>query len=148
MSAVSYLGLLTLAVPETILAVTVLVLLRRTSWRCGGGIALPAAHRRDDFLRWCAARWRGCWCCRSPRWVREHVGGGPLSQFIKVAVLGLAAFTILISVDTDFTPHVGEYFALILLAAVGMMFLVSSTDLLMILSRSSSRAFALHPDSL
>ena len=34
--------------------------------------------------------------------------------------------------DTDFTPHTGEYFALILLAAVGMMFLVSSEDILMI----------------
>ena len=34
--------------------------------------------------------------------------------------------------DTDFTAHVGEYFALILLAAVGMMFLVSSEDILMI----------------
>src|SRR6185369_14572442 len=36
------------------------------------------------------------------------------------------------SMDTRFTTHVGEYFALILLATVGMMFLVSSEDLLMI----------------
>jgi NADH-quinone oxidoreductase subunit N len=56
----------------------------------------------------------------------------PLTQFIKVALLVLTIFTLLISVDTDFTPHVGEYFALILLAAVGMMFLVSSEDILMI----------------
>jgi NADH-quinone oxidoreductase subunit N len=38
----------------------------------------------------------------------------------------------LISIETDFTPHIGEYFGLILLAAVGMMFLVSSEDILMI----------------
>ena len=56
----------------------------------------------------------------------------PLTQFVKVALLVLTIFTMLISVDTDFTPHVGEYFALILLAAVGMMFLVSSEDILMI----------------
>ena len=56
----------------------------------------------------------------------------PLTQFVKVALLVLTIFTVLLSVDTDFTPHVGEYFALILLAAVGMMFLVSSEDILMI----------------
>src|ERR1019366_8307319 len=56
----------------------------------------------------------------------------PLTQFIKVALLLLTIFTVLISVETDFTPHVGEYFGLILLAAVGMMFLVSSEDILMI----------------
>jgi NADH-quinone oxidoreductase subunit N len=51
---------------------------------------------------------------------------------MKAALLVLTVFTVLISADTDFTPHVGEYFALILLAAVGMMFLVSSEDILMI----------------
>ncbi len=44
----------------------------------------------------------------------------------------LTIFTVLISVAGNFTEHVGEYFALILLAAVGMMFLVSSEDILMI----------------
>src|SRR5205085_2330535 len=41
-------------------------------------------------------------------------------------------FTILISLETDFTAHVGEYFSLILLATVGMMFMVSSEELLTI----------------
>src|SRR5207249_1285827 len=56
----------------------------------------------------------------------------PLTCLVKIAVLALAIFTLLISIETDFTRHVGEYFALILLAAVGMMFLVSSEDILMI----------------
>jgi NADH-quinone oxidoreductase subunit N len=55
-----------------------------------------------------------------------------LTQFVKIALLVLAIFTVLISLETDFTGHVGEYFALILLATVGMMFLVSSEDILMI----------------
>ena len=38
----------------------------------------------------------------------------------------------LLSFDSDFTRHVGEYLALVLLAAVGMMFLVGAEDLLMI----------------
>jgi NADH-quinone oxidoreductase subunit N len=56
----------------------------------------------------------------------------PLTQLVKVALLVITIFTILVSVETDFTSHIGEYFALILLAAVGMMFLVSAEDILMI----------------
>lgn len=56
----------------------------------------------------------------------------PLTQLVKIALLVIAIFTILVSVETDFTSHIGEYFALILLGAIGMMFLVSSEDLLMI----------------
>jgi NADH-quinone oxidoreductase subunit N len=56
----------------------------------------------------------------------------PLTQLVKSALLLMTIFTILVSVETDFTSHIGEYFALILLAAIGMMFLVSSEDILMI----------------
>ncbi len=56
----------------------------------------------------------------------------PLTQLMKVGLLVLAIFTILISVDTDFTTHVGEYLALVLLGTAAMMFLVSAEDLLMI----------------
>jgi len=56
----------------------------------------------------------------------------PLTQLVKSALLIITIFTILISIETDFTSHIGEYFALILLAAIGMMFLVSSEDILMI----------------
>jgi NADH-quinone oxidoreductase subunit N len=55
-----------------------------------------------------------------------------LTQLVKSALLIITIFTLLISVETDFTSHIGEYFALILLAAIGMMFLVSSEDILMI----------------
>src|SRR5206468_7587104 len=56
----------------------------------------------------------------------------PLTQLVKQALLVLTVFTALVSLDSSFTDHVGEYFALLLLAAVGMMFLVSSENLLMI----------------
>jgi NADH-quinone oxidoreductase subunit N len=56
----------------------------------------------------------------------------PLTQLVKVALLILTLFTVLISIERNFTIHVGEYLALILLATVGMMFLVSSEDILMI----------------
>ncbi|HWH69059.1 MAG TPA: NADH-quinone oxidoreductase subunit N, partial [Candidatus Sulfotelmatobacter sp.] len=56
----------------------------------------------------------------------------PLIELVKIGLLVLTLFTVLLSVGSDFTTHVGEYLALILLAAVGMMFLVSAEDILMI----------------
>jgi NADH-quinone oxidoreductase subunit N len=56
----------------------------------------------------------------------------PLTQFVKIALLTLTIFTVLLSMESNFTTHVGEYLALILFAAVGMMFLVSAEDILMI----------------
>ena len=37
----------------------------------------------------------------------------PLTQFVKMALLGLTIFTVLISIDSTFTKHVGEYLALV-----------------------------------
>lgn len=56
----------------------------------------------------------------------------PLRTVVQIALLVLTIFTILISLETSFTVHIGEYFSLILLATLGMMFLVSSEDILMI----------------
>ncbi|MBU6400531.1 MAG: NADH-quinone oxidoreductase subunit N [Verrucomicrobia bacterium] len=60
------------------------------------------------------------------------VSSDPLTRLVKQALLALTAFTALIATEADFTDHVGEYFVLLLLATVGMMFLVSAEDLLMI----------------
>src|SRR5262249_38493237 len=56
----------------------------------------------------------------------------PVIDFVKVAVLALTMFTVLISASGRFTDHVGEYLSLILLGTIGLMFLVSAEDLLMI----------------
>ena len=56
----------------------------------------------------------------------------PLTHLVQIAILSLTIFTLLISVDSTFTEHVGEYVLLILLATTGMMFLVASQDLLVI----------------
>lgn len=55
-----------------------------------------------------------------------------VTSLMKVGILTLTLFTVLISLDGDFTTHVGEYLALVLLGAAAMMFLVSAEDLLMI----------------
>lgn len=56
----------------------------------------------------------------------------PMTQAVKIGLLALAVFSILLSLGANFTEHVGEYFALVLMATAGMMFLVSSEDILMI----------------
>ena len=70
----------------------------------------------------------------------------PPSDFVKVALLALTVFTILISTSGKFTDHVGEYLSLILLGTIGLMFLVSTEDLLMIfISLEFASLVALHP---
>jgi NADH-quinone oxidoreductase subunit N len=55
-----------------------------------------------------------------------------LTQRMQVALLVLTMLTILTFIGSTFTPHVSEYLALILLATVSMMFLVSTQNLLLI----------------
>src|SRR5215213_7077740 len=57
---------------------------------------------------------------------------GSTSRFLKQIILILAAITAIISLGSNFTKHIGEYFALLLLATVGIMLLVSSDNLLLI----------------
>ncbi|MBM3880162.1 MAG: NADH-quinone oxidoreductase subunit N [Verrucomicrobia bacterium] len=134
MSTVDYLELLKLAAPETIVvaaAVAVLfvdlVIMRDE----------PMRHR---LLIGGAVTGLGClvallWLAKVP--VHAAVLGGvlvvdPLTQWVKGIVLVLTLCTAALSLHAKFTEHVGEYFTLVLLATCGMMFLVSSDDLLTI----------------
>ena len=57
---------------------------------------------------------------------------GSMVRIVKLALLSMTICTLVLSLSAKFTEHVGEYLALILLANVGMMLLVSSQDLLMV----------------
>ena len=56
----------------------------------------------------------------------------PLTRLVQIILLTLTILTLLLSYDSTFTPHIGEYVLLILFATVGMMFLVQTTDLLVL----------------
>lgn len=56
----------------------------------------------------------------------------PLITTIQIVLLALTVATLGLSLPSKFTGHVGEYVLLILIATVGMMFLVASQDLLVI----------------
>jgi NADH-quinone oxidoreductase subunit N len=134
MNPASYLQMLHLAAPETIVTVTMLVVLGADLTVLRGksvatrfnictllsvlGCALAAAfafNRHDHF-----------------NLLNGILVVSPLTDFVKVALLVLTVFTILISASGKFTDHVGEYISLILLGTIGLMFLVSAEDLLMI----------------
>jgi len=66
-----------------------------------------------------------------------HALGGmwvldPLVLFFKEVILAITLITILISMEKPFTSHISEYYALILFACLGMLFLVSAEELIMI----------------
>ena len=56
----------------------------------------------------------------------------PLNLFFKEVILVITAITVFFSMEEPVSKHVGEYYAMILFAAIGMAFLVTSENLLMI----------------
>src|SRR5216683_497276 len=130
----NYAELLKLAAPETIVVITALVVL------IADAVALRGLELRFRLLIGALISCVGSvaaigWMLVLPEHANFLEGMlviDPLTQLVKIVVLVLAIFTVLISIETNFTSHVGEYFALVLLAAIGMMFLAGSEDILMI----------------
>jgi NADH-quinone oxidoreductase subunit N len=134
MTGSSYLELLRLTAPEIIVALTALLVL-----------VLDLSLLRQTAL---AVRLRcavivACMGCVLSFLTLEKfpVQGGladgmlvvtPLTQLVKLALLGLAIGVLLLVSAARFTTHVGEYCALILFATTAMMLLVSTQNLLVI----------------
>jgi NADH-quinone oxidoreductase subunit N len=130
----NYLEFLKLAAPETIIVITALIVLIAD---------LTTLRELEVKFRLIIGGMISCvgcivaigWMLALPQKTNLLEGMlvlDPVIQLVKIALLALTIFTVLISIERDFTRHVGEYFALILLAALGMLFLVSSEDILMI----------------
>lgn len=130
----NYSRLLDLAAPEAILVVAVLAVLLTD---------LTALRGMDLRLRLrIGALVAGAGCLAALGWLLLMPGASnpldamlvvdPLTRLVKAGILVLALFAVLLTLDSDFTNHVGEYYAVLLLATVGMMLLASSSDLLMI----------------
>ena len=126
--------LLILGLPETIVVVTAFVVLL---------VDMMEMRRKPVRARMRVAAILSCVGCGISIYWMSQIGEpirpldgmlvvDPVTQMVKQFILLLTVFTALISLESDFTNHVGEYFLLLLLATAGMMFLVSSENVLMI----------------
>jgi NADH-quinone oxidoreductase subunit N len=62
----------------------------------------------------------------------EALAVGPVTSIAQVGILVLTALTLLLLINEDFTRHVGEYVAVVLMAAVGGLLIAAAQDLLVI----------------
>jgi len=130
-----YLDLLKSTVPEIIVALTALIVLaadlgvaRKCSLRCRQNLA--AALVTLGCLA--AILWSAGAPARSNILFQITVSFPQVTTILKIVLLLLTIFVACLSVDSEFTNHAGEFFALMLFATVAMMFLISSENLLMI----------------
>ena len=134
MNPVDYVRMLRLAAPETIVTVTMLLVLAAdlTVLR-GKSLATRFQFGALLSVLGCASAALFAFTRREQVDLLHGIlVVDPQTDFVKVAILALTIFTVLISTAGKFTDHVGEYLSLILLGTIGLMFLVSAADLLMI----------------
>ena len=132
----NYLQVLQLAAPETAIAITVLMVLAVDL------IALRGQTVEQRFRAGMLVSIIGCLMaaiimftrCEGPavNLMNGMLIVDPRTDFLKVVLLILTIFTVTISASGKFTGHVGEYLALVLLGTIGLMFLVSAENILII----------------
>ncbi len=129
-----YQALFNALIPELILATTALVVL-------AADLLVLRDRTMSDRLRWLAGlAAAGCVLALLWDWYRPvmaTLGNGALvidgtTRWVRRVLLVLTACAAGVSLGSRFTRHIGEYFALLLLSAIGMMLLVSTDNLLMI----------------
>jgi len=134
MIAIDYTQLLRLALPEVIVVATALIVMAAD---------LMVLRRCNTRVRFAVAACFASLGCAgaivrillAPE-VASILNGmlivNPLTHLVQIALLVLTIFTLLLSVDSTFTEHVGEFVLLLLVATAGMMFLVGTQDLLVL----------------
>ena len=134
MTPMNYLDLLHLVLPEVIVVIAALCVLSVDL------IFLRTSVTRLRSVVGAVITVAGCaaavgWILHTPQ-TADVLDGmlvlNPLVERVQIALLVLTMFTVLTFLGSTFTEHVSEYFALILLATVSMMFLVSTQNLLML----------------
>ena len=148
-ATISYLELLKLASPETIVVITALAVLavglgtarvKSTATVSTVQRAKTANNTRTATGICCAVAGLGLAIAAGvvlqlPQ--NTTLFGGmlvitPFTSLFKIICLALALFTVLLIASQKSTPHPGEYLALVLFATVGLMLLVGSEEFLMI----------------
>ena len=148
-ATISYLELLKLASPETIVVITALAVLAvglgtgrvRSTTTVSTVQRARSASNSATAMRICSAvaglglAIAGVVVLQLPQ--GTTLFGGmlvitPFTSLFKIICIALALFTVLLIASQKSTPHPGEYLALVLFATVGLMLLVGSEEFLMI----------------
>lgn len=134
MIPINYAQLVHFALPEIIVVITALIVLAidllflrasRIRFRWSVAAALASAGCAFAILELLSGPMRG-------NVLDGVIVANPLTQLVQIVLLIVTICTLLISVGSGFTEHVGEFALLILAATIGMMFLVASQDILVI----------------
>lgn len=134
MMPVNYGQLVLALIPELILLVVAFAVL---------GVDLLVLREESKRVRFgFAAGFTAFGCAAAIFWMisstepATYLGGSliisHLTQLVKMGLLLLTSLTVVLFVDSDFTEHIGECVALMLMATIGMMFLVGAGDLLLL----------------
>lgn len=144
--SVNYWNLFKSLLPEVILVVTALIVLFLDLFR------LKALSNEKRFQVGAFIACVGCatavlWIGFFPTTIHTAMSVwvvDPGALLVKTFLLLLTLFTLILSLQTPFTHYSGEYLVLILLATVGMMFMVSSENLLTIFVALETASLSLY----
>jgi NADH-quinone oxidoreductase subunit N len=130
----NYFSILKLALPEAILALGAMLILFIDL-----GIMRQEGRQQRRFM---AAVVASVACAGAMFWLwnfHEDVSAlngmlefNATSHLLRAALLGMTMMLTWLATHSDRTDHVGEYYAVLLLGSVGLMFLVGTADLLVI----------------
>ncbi len=147
MNTTQFLELLKLAGPEVLVTLTALAALL-VDLMVMHGAPLRARRGIATLLTVVGCVAAGFYLVHVP--VRAAGVGGlfavdALTQLVKLGLVGLTALTAALSFEADYTDHVGEHFALLLLATVGLMVMASAADLVMVFLGLELAGLSLYP---
>jgi NADH-quinone oxidoreductase subunit N len=146
MNPPAYLELLLRAAPETILVLAAL-----------GVLGVNLLYLEDLELRaraWISALMACLGCLAAIAWIILLPPASPApdamlvadqtTRAVKVGLLLFTILTLVLTTESRFTTHLGEYYAVVLFATVGMMLLVGAEDILMIFVSLELTSLALY----
>jgi NADH-quinone oxidoreductase subunit N len=134
MTPTPYMQLLHLAMPEVIVVAAALLVLT---------VDLGLLRNRSSRLRFFVASGlgtAGCVCAIAQliatyNRIESQQGmflANPLTSLLQIGLLVLTTVTLLLSAESTFTEHIGEFVLLVMLATTGMLFLVATHNTLII----------------
>ena len=133
MIAIDYAQLLRLALPEVIIMATALIVMAADDGACADAVRASGRSCRGSCLIGCVgAIARILLAPEAANVLDGMLIANPLIHLVQIALLTLTIFTLLLSRDSTFTEHVGEYVLLLLVATAGMMFLAGTEALLVL----------------